>query len=174
MAAAGMAAFEGEQRVAKHHLGAARGAVAQKKPAFGFFRQNRAQLREDRGDARAGGESGENAPRSGLGGEAETARRCRHLDLIPGGKACIGQRRENPTRHLLHGDAEFAIAGRAANRIGAPDLGAIHDEAKRQILPRREAETLAQRRRHSESERNRGWGLAPHLADRQAMEGAPG
>ena len=78
--------------------------------------------------------------------------------------------REQPLRHVLHRDREFAIIEAGADRIAAPDLCAAERCAQRQELTRSVGEGFLQIIRHIESDADGISAFTPHRANAQRME----
>ena len=130
-------------------------AVEQEEPAVRLARQHALDDRQDRGDAGAGGKADIGPRLVRRRRDAEAAGRRHHVELVAGLQFVGRPARERAAIDLLHGDAQLAVLGSGADRIGAADFLAVHGRAQRQILAGRKAVIVCKLFRDRKGQRHR-------------------
>ncbi len=158
------------QRFEEHHARGRAVAVEQKNPAVRLPRQHALDDRQDRRDARACGKADIDPRLVGRSRDAEAAGRRHHIEFVAGLQFVRGPVRERAAVDLLHGDAQFAIVGAGADRIGTAYFLAVHGGAQGQVLPGVEAVVVRQVLWNRECQRHGVRRLAAQVVDGKAME----
>ena len=149
------AVFQFFQRLAKQHAAGGAVAVEQEEAAVRLARQHALHDRQNRRDAGAGGEADIDPRLIGRVRDAEAAGRRHHVEFVAGFQLVGGPARERAAIDLLHGDAQFAVIGAGADRIGAADFLAVHGRAQGQILAGRKTVVACQLLRNRKGQRHR-------------------
>ena len=171
--AAEMAVLQVVQRLAEDHVLGRPVAVEEQYVALRLRGEHGARNGNHRRDAAAGGEQRIAAGAAGPERAVEAPVRRHHGKLVAGLEAAIDPARKAPVRHGLHGDAQLALVPTRADRIGPPELFAVEEAAKGQILALHEAVGIGQRIRHLERDRNASGGFPADLRDGQVVETRP-
>ena len=147
-------------------------AVEQKEAAVRLARQHALDDRQDRRDAGAGGKADIDPRLAGRMRDAEAAGRRHHVEFVAGLQFVGGPVRERAAIDLLHRDAQFAVVGAGADRIGAAHFLAVHRGAQGQVLAGREAVVVRQLLRDRKGHRHRIRGFAAQIVDGETVNGA--
>ena len=158
------------QRFAEQDAAGRAVAVEQEEAAVRLARQHAVDDRQDRRDAGAGGEADMDARLVRRVRDAEAPGRRHHVEFVAGLQLIGGPARKRAAVDLLHGDAQFAVVGTGADRIGAAHILAVHGGAQREVLARREGVIGGEFAGNREGQRHRVGGLAAQIVDGQAME----
>ena len=162
------------QRLAEQHARRRAVAVEQEEAAVRLARQHALDDRQDRRDAGAGGKADIDPRLVRRMGDAEAAGRRHHVEFVAGFQFVGGPARERAAVDLLHGDAQFAVVGAGADRIGAAHFLAVHRRAQGQILPGRKAVVVGELLRNRKGQRHRIRGFAAQIVDGETMKAGLG
>jgi hypothetical protein len=128
--------------------------------------------RQDRGDARAGGEA--DAVDGALLLDHEAAVGRHHLEGVTGLDGARGPVREQAAFHRADADLELALAcqaaARAADRVVAAHVLAVDGGAQGEELAGLEGEAFALGLGDGEGDRHRAGGLGAHALDGEFLE----
>ena len=164
------AVLEFLQRLAEQHARGRTIAVEQEEPAVRLARQHALHDREDRRDAGAGGEADIDPRLAGRRRDAEAAGRRHDVEFVAGLQLVGGPARERAAVDLFYSDAQLAVIGAGADRVGAAHFLAVHRRAQGQILPGRKTVIVRKRLRNRKGQRNRVGRFATQIVHGQAVK----
>ena len=141
------------QLLAEHDRVGRAVAVDQRDRAARFMAENRLGDRQHRRDTGPRRDQDVVVPLAGKRGEASLRRH--HPDRVADGKALVDEAGEPAVCHPLDADAQRRLAGRGADRIGAPCLLSVDVGSKREVLAGTEGKGFLQRVRYLEGDSNR-------------------
>ena len=156
------------QRLAKQHAAGRAIAVEQEEPAVRLARQHALHDRQDRRDAGAGGKADIDPRLVGRRCDAEAAGRGHDVEFVAGLQFIRGPARERAAVDLLHRDAQLAVVGPGADRIGAAHFLAVHGGAQGQILAGGKMIIVREFPRDRKGHRHRVSGFAAQIVDGEA------